>query len=180
MSVYPPVTSESSNPAAKARTARPIVAAPSRVLIAAVALLAVVGTLGSISGGPTLGDHEAIVAQCARNMRISGDWIVPDFLGTPFFRKPPLPYWLVASASYLFPNDSLTGLPVTTTSARFPSGLAALGTILLLWRLASAMFGPRTGLIAAVISTGSLVFLLYSPNATAEMPLTFCCTWAFF
>ncbi len=145
---------------------------------AAVAVLAVAATIGGVFGGPPLGDHEAIVAECARNMRISGDWVVPWFLDIPFMRKPPLPYWLVAATSYVFPNDATTGMPVTGMVARLPSALAGLGTVLLLWRLGSAMFGWRVGRIAAVLSASSVMFLLFSPNATVEMILTFCCTWA--
>ena len=150
-----------------------------RWLVGTVLLLAVVATLGGVFGGPALGDHEAIVAQCARDMRLSGDWVVPRFLDTNFVRKPPLPCWLVAAASYLFPNDARTGLPVTTAAARFPSGLAALGTVLLLWRLGSSMFGKRAGLLAGVLASSSLFVLLYAPNATAEMLLTFACTWSY-
>lgn len=143
-----------------------------------VVLLALVASLGAVLGGPPLGDHEAIVAECARNMRLSGDWLVPQFLDTPFLRKPPLPYWLVAGTSFLLPNDPHTGLPVTALVARLPSALAAFATVLLLWRLGAAMFGSRTGAIVAVIAASSLGFMLYAPNATVEMILTFCCTWA--
>ena len=127
-----------------------------------------------------MGDHEAIVAQCAREMRLSGDWLVPRFLETPFFRKSPLPFWMVAASSYLFGNDPATGLPVTAAASRLPSALCSLGTILLLWRLASCMFGRRTGLVTAIVASSSVAFLLYAPNATAEMPLTFCCVWAYY
>jgi len=146
----------------------------------AVLLLVVVACLAGVWGGPALGDHEAIVARCARDMRLSSDWLVPRFLNTPFIRKPPLSYWLVAAGSYLFGNDAATGLPVTDAAARFPSALTALGTILLLWRLASSMFGRRIGLVAAVVSAANVFVLLYAVNATAEMALTFCCTWAWF
>jgi len=151
----------------------------SRLASVGLVLLILVATGAALPGGPSLSDHEAFVAQCARNMRLSGDWILPEFLGTPYARKPPLPYWLVAASSYLSPCDSRTGLPVTTTSARVPSALAAFGTILLLWRLSSSMFGRRTGRVTAVVSSSSMLFLLYSPNATAEMLLTFCCTWSY-
>ena len=127
-----------------------------------------------------MGDHEAIVAQCAREMRLSGDWLVPRFLETPFFRKSPLPFWLVAASSYLFGNDPTTGLPVTVAASRLPSALCSLGTIMLLWRLGSCMFGRRTGLVTAIVASSSVAFLLYAPNATAEMPLTFCCVWAYY
>lgn len=145
-----------------------------------VLCLVLIAALGAVWGGPGLGDHEAIVAQGARDMRLTGDWLVPTFLDTPFIRKPPLPNWLVACASYLFPNDPATGLPVTASVARLPSALAALGTVLLLWRLASAMFGARSGRITAVLAASSVFILLYAPNATVEMLLTFCCTWAYF
>jgi 4-amino-4-deoxy-L-arabinose transferase-like glycosyltransferase len=79
----------------------------------------------------------------------------------------------------LFPNDPVTGLPVTTMAARLPSALAGLFTILLLWKLASSMFGRRVGLITAVLASSSVAFLLYSPNATPEMLLTCFCTWSY-
>jgi len=153
---------------------------PPAALVTAVIGLALLSSLGGVFGGPALGDHEAIVAQCARGMRLWGDWLVPRFLETPFFRKSPLPFWLVAASSYLFGNDPTTGLPVTVAASRLPSALCSLGTILLLWRLGSCMFGRRTGLVTAVVASSSVAFLLYAPNATAEMPLTFCCVWAYY
>ncbi len=148
------------------------------VTTVAVLILAVAGTMGGLFGGPPLGDHEALVAECARNMRLSGDWVVPRFLDTPFVRKPPLGYWLVAAGSYLYPPDAATGLPVTPAGARLPSALAALGTVLLLWKLGGSMFGSRVGATAATLASASIFVLLYAPNATVEMLLTFCCTWA--
>ncbi len=153
---------------------------PSAIVVGAVFGLALLATLGGVFGGPALGDHEAIVAQCAREMRRSNDWLVPRFLETPFLRKSPLPFWMVAASSYLFGDDPATGLPVTVSASRLPSALCAFGTILLLWRMGSCMFGRRAGLVTAVIASSSLVFLLYAPNATAEMPLTFCCAWAYY
>jgi 4-amino-4-deoxy-L-arabinose transferase-like glycosyltransferase len=144
-----------------------------------VLILAASATLIPVWGGPQLGDHEGIVAECARNMRLTGDWVVPYFLDTPFMRKPPLPYWVAAAASYLFPNDPHLNLPVTTAAARFPMAVSALLTILMMWHLAWSMFGRRVGMVTAVVASSSVFFLLFSANATAEMLLTFCCTWAF-
>lgn len=157
-----------------ANQSTPSVAIKTLILIAAL-----LATLGGIWGGPALGDHEAIVAQCARNMRVSGDWIVPRYREASFLRKPPLGYWLVAASSYLFENDPATGLPVTQSAARLPSALAALGTVLLLWKVAASMFGPSIGTVTAVVASASVLVLLFAPNATVEMLLTFCCTWAF-
>lgn len=141
-------------------------------------LLVLAGTMLAVWGGPPLGDHEALVAQCGRDMRMTNNWLVPHYLGEPYVRKPPLPYWLIAGLSYVLPHESRTGLPVDTTTARLPSALAAFGTVLLLWKLASVMFSPRVGRIAAVVAASSVMFMLYAPNATVEMLLTFCCVWA--
>ena len=141
-------------------------------------MVVLAGTLGGSFGGPDLGDHEALVAQCARDMRLSGNWLVPHYLGEPYVRKPPLPYWLIAGLSYAFPNDPQTQQPVTAIIARLPSSLAAFGTVMLLWKLASVMFGRRVGRVAAIIAASSVFFMLYAANATVEMILTFCCTWA--
>ncbi|HOW19195.1 MAG TPA: glycosyltransferase family 39 protein, partial [Phycisphaerae bacterium] len=127
----------------------------SRMCVLAVVLLVASGTVGAVFGGPELGDHEAIVALCARTMRLSGDWVVPDYLGTPWFRKPPLPYWLIAAASYVLPNDAGTGLPVGTLAARLPTALSSFVTVLLLWRLAASMFGRRIGIVTAAIAGSS-------------------------
>jgi len=143
-----------------------------------VLIVIVAGTLVAVWGGPPLGDHETLVAECARNMRLTGDWLLPQWLGEPFVRKPPLPYWLVAGLSYLFADAPHTGLPVTTVVARLPSAIAALGTVLLVWKLAAVMFGRLTGRVTAVMAGSCLFFLMYAANATVEMLLTFCCTWA--
>ncbi|HRX84298.1 MAG TPA: glycosyltransferase family 39 protein [Phycisphaerae bacterium] len=150
-----------------------------RNLAPLVLLLAAFCSFGGLLGGPALGDHEALVAVCARQMRLTGDWIVPHFLDTPFIRKPPLGYWLVALSSYVLPADNATGLPVNEVAARLPSALAALGTVLLLWKLGATMFSRRIGRVAAVTTSASIFLMLYAVNATVEMLLTFCCTWAF-
>lgn len=150
-----------------------------RALAILILLFVALATLVPVFTGPLLGDHEALVAQCARDMRLSGNWLVPHYLGDPYVRKPPLPYWMIAGLSYIFPADPATQLPVTTTLARLPSAVAAFGTVVTLWILASAMFTRRVGQVAAVMAASSLFFLLYAANATVEMILTFCCTWAY-
>jgi 4-amino-4-deoxy-L-arabinose transferase-like glycosyltransferase len=144
----------------------------------AILALALVSCFGGLFGGPALGDHEAIVAQCARDMRLTGDWLVPRFLDSEFLRKPPLSYWLVAVASYGVPPDRASGLPVTDAAARLPSGLAGFGTVMVVWWAGSLMFGRRAGRLAAVMIASAVVLLLYAANATSEMLLVFFCTWA--
>lgn len=140
--------------------------------------MALVSCFGGLFGGPALGDHEAIVAQCARDMRLTGNWVVPRFLDAEFVRKPPLSYWLVAAASYVLPSDPASGLPVTDAAARLPSGLAGFATVMMVWWAGSLMLGRRAGRLAAVMLASAVVLLLYAANATCEMLLIFFCTWA--
>jgi 4-amino-4-deoxy-L-arabinose transferase-like glycosyltransferase len=135
--------------------------------------------MGGLFGGPLLGEAEAIVAACARHMRISGDWVVPVFMEVPLIRQTPLPSWLIGATSYCVPPDAAGRLPVTTLAARVPSALAGLATVLLTWWLGAGMFGRRVGIVAAVLASSCVGVMFYSPNATAGMLLTCCCAWAY-
>jgi len=129
--------------------------------------------------GPILNSHEAIVAQIARQTLQTGEWIVPYYLEVPFLVKPPLNPWLVAIAGSLLPADTITGLPVSTAAARLPSLLAILLTILVLYSLASSMYGSRAGLATAFIYATCGGVLAFALNATSEALLTFFCAWAY-
>ena len=72
-----------------------------------------------LEGYRTLTKHEGFVAVVSREMRQTGDWVVPRFGGLPRLKKPPLAYWSAASAGWLFGEDS----PWT---ARFPFAVSAL------------------------------------------------------
>ena len=61
--------------------------------------LAFFWNLGSFS---LLDETEPLFAEAARQMLVRGDWITPYFNEQTRFDKPPLIYWLVASAYRLF------------------------------------------------------------------------------
>ena len=139
---------------------------------------AIVGIV-ALAAGPGLGDHEVIVAQTARQMlQQGGQWLMPHYLDTPFLVKPPLMSWLVAAASAVFPNTA-AGLPVSDASARLPSLLATLLTVVVVFQLGRTMFDRRTAWVAAFVYATSLGAALYAFNATVEAALTLFCTWAF-
>ncbi|HUN79966.1 MAG TPA: glycosyltransferase family 39 protein, partial [Phycisphaerae bacterium] len=130
-------------------------------------------------GGPALGDHEVIVAQSARQILQSGEWIVLRYLDTPFLVKPPLAPWLVAIASSIFPGGGALHLPVTNFTARLPSTLATALTVWVIAALGRSMFGRRTGAICAFVYATSIGAILYALNSTSEALLTLFCTWSF-
>ena len=88
--------------------------------------------------------HEGFVAQAAREMVASGDWLVPTVGGRPWLEKPPLLIWLVAGLGGL--TDG-----VTEWATRAPSALAATALALGVALLAARRFGARVGFVAGLI-----------------------------
>lgn len=95
-------------------------------------------------GGASLWDlDEGRNFTCAYEMLISGNWIVPTFNGELRAHKPVLNYWLQVISFLIFGVNEFAG--------RFPSALAALGTVLLAYELGRSMFTRTSGLLAGVI-----------------------------
>ncbi|SHK64577.1 Dolichyl-phosphate-mannose-protein mannosyltransferase [Marinobacter antarcticus] len=75
-------------------------------------------------------------AEIARLMAETGDWITPWFEpGVPFWGKPPLSFWAQAAAIKIF--------GVSEFSLRFPSWLATLAMVWLVWRLARQLWSVQ-------------------------------------
>lgn len=104
-------------------------------------------------------------AEVAREMLVKGDWVVPHFDGFAYLDKPPVYFWLEAA------TFKLGGLSEAT--ARFPSALAALGTMLLVWFLARRMFGDFAGLYAGIIFATSPLVVIFAREVIFDMTLTF-------
>lgn len=88
---------------------------------------------------------EARYGEIARLMAETGDWTTPWFEpGVPFWGKPPLSFWTQALSIKMF------GL--SEFALRFPSWLATLAMVWLVWRSAKPLMGPK------VAQWSSLVF----------------------
>ena len=119
---------------------------------------------------PLLEPDEGRNAEVAREMLVSGDWLTPHFNTLPYLDKPAVFFWLVAGAFRL--------AGISEGSARFPSALAALGTMILAWFLARRMFGDRTGLRAGIILATCPLVIAFSRLVIFDMTLTFLVTLA--
>ena len=120
--------------------------------------------------------HEALLAVSARNMVLDrpvqladgsrpSPYLVPNFNDSPRLRKTPLPYWMAAGVA------RLTGR-LDEWSARLPSALSALGTVLILTVLLGHWCDRRTALFGGAILATSFGFLTLARTALADMPLT--------
>jgi 4-amino-4-deoxy-L-arabinose transferase-like glycosyltransferase len=131
-------------------------------------LLLTAGTAALFLGGlgrlPLFGRDEALYAEAGREMLATGDWVTPRVNGGPFFEKPPLYYW-AAAASY-------RAFGVSPLSARLPSALMAIATVLLTARIGARVWGRRAGLLAGIALATSLQFALIGRLGIMDAPLT--------
>src|ERR1700744_6297509 len=106
------------------------------VLLVAAAVYA-----GCMISPPSLMDDvDAVQAQIARNMMISGDWVTARLDGIPYLEKAPLIYWFIAGAFKIF--------GVSDVVARIPVVLSALALAWLTTAFAMWAFGRRAALYA--------------------------------
>ncbi|MBI4580426.1 MAG: glycosyltransferase family 39 protein [Planctomycetes bacterium] len=110
------------------------------LLLAAVSLAVLLpGTIGV----SFVDRDEGWYAQVVREMRASGDWLVPRYLGRAWLGKPPLLYWLVGVSTWLFGFGEW--------QARLVPVLAAAANTVLVGILGARLFDRRVGLWAGLI-----------------------------
>src|SRR5512146_1952640 len=130
-----------------------------------VALVAAVIFLGCILSPPSLMDDvDAVQAQIARNMLLSGDWVTARLDGVAYLEKSPLKYWMIATSFRIFgPHD---------WAARIPIGLA---TVLLCWvvaRFGAWAISERAGLYAGLVMATSIGLFLFTRILIPDVVLT--------
>ncbi|HEY7001027.1 MAG TPA: glycosyltransferase family 39 protein [Candidatus Udaeobacter sp.] len=80
----------------------------------------------------------------AIGMLKTGNYIVPEVGGNPYFRKPPLVNWMVAASFRIFRVRN-------EWTARLPSAIAVLAVAIAFVTVARASLGPRGSIVAALI-----------------------------
>jgi 4-amino-4-deoxy-L-arabinose transferase-like glycosyltransferase len=80
----------------------------------------------------------------AIEMLKTGNYIVPEVGGNPYFRKPPLVNWMVATSFRIFRVRN-------EWTARLPSAIGVLAVAIALVTVARASLGPPGSIIAALI-----------------------------
>ncbi|MDB9315023.1 glycosyltransferase family 39 protein [Spirulina sp. CS-785/01] len=88
-------------------------------------------------GGVPLRDwDEATHALVGRELYRTGDWLHLTFFGHPYFYKPPLSYWILASSYHLFGT-------VNEFTSRFPLALMTGLGVPLLYQLGKELFPQK-------------------------------------
>ena len=113
---------------------------------------------------------EGFYASVAWEMRHSGDWRTPTFLGKPWFEKPPLLYWLMVGSMRVFGENEF--------ALRLPSALMYALTILLLAWWGNRRLGQGAGSWAALLFALAPLSLILARLAITDMALAFFLTVA--
>jgi len=108
---------------------------------------------------------EGRYAEIAREMAVSGDFVTPRLNGIKYFEKPPLQYWVTATAFNIFGENEWT--------ARIWPGITGFLSVLLAFFTARRLFGERVALLAAATLGSSLFTVLIGHLNTLDMGLSF-------
>jgi 4-amino-4-deoxy-L-arabinose transferase-like glycosyltransferase len=133
--------------------------------------------IGSLLLFPNLGStslwdvDEGVNAEAAREMREAETWIVPTFNWELRTAKPVFLYWLQILSYNQF--------GVNEWSARFPSVILGLLTLLVVYELGRSLFDSLTGLLGALILASSIEFCKLAHAATPDSTLIFFITLYF-
>jgi 4-amino-4-deoxy-L-arabinose transferase-like glycosyltransferase len=127
----------------------------------------------NVGGWDLWNPDEPRYAQIAKEMLQGEGWIIPHLNSEVYTDKPPLFFWLIASAS--------KGLgELNETAARLPSAVFALFTIILTLFLGKRLFSEKVGFFAALILATNGEFFWLARRASIDVTLTFFTTSAIF
>lgn len=109
--------------------------------------------------------QEARIAETAREMAVSNEWVVPHYNGELRLQKPPLTYWTTALSYKAF--------GVSELAARIPSASFGLLTALLLFIWLKREISISTAANTALVLATSFLGLRYLRSAEADVTLMF-------
>jgi 4-amino-4-deoxy-L-arabinose transferase-like glycosyltransferase len=115
---------------------------------------------------------EALYAQIAREMYISGDYLTTQWNQTPWFCHPPLCFWMNALFAHF--------LGWSEVAARLPSALFGLFNVILVYFFGRMLFNRKAGFYSGIIFVITLQNWLQSRLAILDTPFVFFITLSVF
>lgn len=119
--------------------------------------------LGSL---PLMQPDEGRNAEVAREMAISGSWLVPTLEGHPYLDKPAAYFAAVAL--------SLRAFGVNEWGARIPSALCGLLVLVVVYVFARRWYDSASGALAVIVVSSSPSFFAFSRIVIMDIALTLC------
>ncbi|HXE35991.1 MAG TPA: glycosyltransferase family 39 protein [Verrucomicrobiae bacterium] len=143
-----------------------------RYIYLAVLLFAGAVYLGcSISPPSLMDDSDAVLAQAARTMLQTGDWVTPRLDGVAYLEKPSLYYWPIVVSYKIFGVHDWT--------ARIPFALSAMALAWLTAAMGVWAFGKRAGFYAGLCMATCIGLFLFTRILIPDVMLTFTVALAF-
>lgn len=121
---------------------------------------------------PLISPDEGRYAEVAREMLYTHNYITPTLNGVVFLDKPPLYFWISAFIMHLG--------GVHEWSARFVSTLFGFFGLVGIYLTGYALYGRRTGLIAAAILISMPLYFLSAHFANCDLLVAVCITLSLF
>ncbi|HEY2548317.1 MAG TPA: glycosyltransferase family 39 protein [Candidatus Acidoferrum sp.] len=140
-------------------------------LYLAVVLVAGAIYLGCVISPPSLmDDSDAVLAQAARTMLVTGDWVTPRLDGVAYLEKPPLYYWPIMISYKVFGVHDWAG--------RIPFAVCAIGLAWLTAAMGVWAFGKRAGFYAGLCMATCIGLFLFTRVLIPDVFLVFTVTLA--
>ena len=140
-----------------------------------VLLVAATIYVGCMFAPPSLmDDSDAVLAQIARNMLTSGDWVTARLDGVVYLEKAPLGCWAMAASYEIFGAHDW--------AARIPNVLSVIALCLLTMAFGAWAFGKRAGFYAGLCMATCIGLFLFTRILIPDVMLTFTVAlamWAF-
>ncbi len=110
-------------------------------------------------------DSDAVLAQAARTMLTTGDWVTPRLDGIPYLEKPALQYWMMTVSYKIF--------GIHDWAARVPYALFAIALCLLTAAMGIWAFGQKAGFYAGLCIGTCAGLYLFTRIVIPDVALTF-------
>ena len=111
-------------------------------------------------------NNEPRYAHTARNMILTGDYLVPRLKGEIRYDKPILTYWLIVTSSKI-----VSGGRVTEFSARLPFVICGMLCLVVVYLFGEALFSPEVGLMGSILLLLTNEFVITARRALPDMAL---------
>ena len=131
------------------------------VLIGLLAIMIMLPGLGRI---PFIDRDEGEYATVAQEMIASSDYVIPHVNGRAYYEKPALFFWAMVGSFKLIGQNEFAG--------RLPSAAAGLALVFLMGWFGRRRGGDLVGLLAALMTATSFLFVLLARAAIVDMLLT--------
>jgi 4-amino-4-deoxy-L-arabinose transferase-like glycosyltransferase len=119
----------------------------------------------TLSFYPLIDPTESRYAEMARKMLETGIWVTPQIgYGIPFWGKPPLAVWLNAISLGIF--------GVNEFAARLSALVLCVGTVWIVYRLASARVEKDQAFVAPAVLVGMTLFFIMAGSVAMDQCLT--------